>query len=85
MKITIAKGVTVKEIVLLDGTPLLKVAHGLTGITVPHPFCSVENDLAEVMVDANFTFITDHAIDFEISVSNVVVSDAKEIFFKLVI
>lgn len=90
MKLTIAKGSTVKEIVITfkegeDGTPLIKVGRSLTGISTPHPFSDVRNGFAEVVPQANFTYIAEHSLEVEVNGDACVVSSAKEVFFKLVV
>ena len=90
MKITIAKGVTVKELVIGDGA-VIKIGHGFTGaiggvpLVIPHAFCDLTADLAEVTPEAILTYVSDHATEVELSKDKVILTDTKELFFKLVI
>lgn len=90
MKITIAKGATVKELVIEDGA-VIKIGHGITAsvggvpLVIPHPFCDVTADLAEITPDAILTYVSDHATEVEVTKDKVILTDAKELFFKLVI
>lgn len=90
MKLTIAKGVTVKELVIGDGA-VIKVGHGFAGsiggvpLVISSPFVDITNDLAAITPEAMLTYVSDHAMEVEVSNAKVILSDAKELFFKLVI